>query len=278
MIEIVGGGLIGLSCAWELGRRGIDAIVYEREPMGTGAASWAGAGMLAAATEAFPDEEWRRIAGESAAMYAAWVAAIGGSIDFVPASAAGEGHVDPRDLLRELSARVTVRRREVAALDELNGEQVVVCAGAWASALGDLPAVEPIKGYLIAWDHIAPGTLPGILRDGHTYVLQRRGGRVIAGSTEERVGFDRTMDAARLRELGERAGALWPRLKGLTPDAAWCGLRPASLDLRPIVRRIDARTVAAYGHYRNGILLAPWTARWVADEIQRQLGQRQLGK
>lgn len=229
--------------------------------------------MLAAAAEAFPDAEWQRIANESAAMYPEWVAAIGGSIDFVAAGEAGEGHVDPRDLLRELSAQVEVRRRDVASLDELDGEQVVVCAGAWASRLGGMPTVEPIKGYLLAWDGFSPGTLPGILRSGHTYVFQRRGGRVIAGSTEERVGFDRTMDAARLRELGERAVELCPALKGARPDTAWCGLRPASLDLRPVLRRIDQRTVAAYGHYRNGILLAPWTARWVAGEIQRQLGK-----
>ena len=273
MIEIVGGGLIGLSCAWELGRRGIDAVVYEREPLGSGSASWAGAGMLAADGESFPDELWQAIAHESAAMYPAWVAALGGSVDFVAATEASEGQVDPRDLLRELSAKVRVVRRSVASLSELDGEQIVVCAGAWSSQLGAVPAVEPVKGFLLAWDGFAPGTLPAILRDGHTYVLQRRGGRVIAGSTEERIGFDFAMDGLRIGELQLRAERLWTPLVGVVPDDAWCGLRPASLDLRPVLRRLDARTVAAYGHYRNGILLAPWTGRWVADEIQRQLGK-----
>ena len=103
--------------------------------------------------------------------------------------------------------------------------------------------------------------------------MQRRGGRVIAGSTEERIGFDMAIDGLRIAELQLRAERLWTPLLGLAPDDVWCGLRPASLDLKPIVRRLDARTVAAYGHYRNGILLSPWTARWVADEIQRQLGK-----
>ncbi len=273
MIEIVGGGLIGLSCAWELGRRGIDAVVYEREPMGVESSSWAGAGMLAPDAEIFPDGLWQAIANESAAMYPAWVAALGGAVDFVAANQGSEGHVNPRDLVRELSAKVRVLQRRVGSLSELEGEQVVVCAGAWSSQLGELPGVEPVKGYLLAWDGFAPGTLPAILRDGHTYVLQRNGGRVIAGSTEERIGFDMTIDALRIAELQSRAEGLWTPLLGLLPDDAWCGLRPASLDLRPVVRRLDARTVAAYGHYRNGILLAPWTARWVADEIQRQLGK-----
>ena len=273
VIEIVGGGLIGLSCAWELGRRGLDAIVYEQDPGGKGSSSWAGAGMLAAHAEAFPDEIWQQNALESAAMYPAWVAALGGAIDFIPESAVGEGHVDPRDLLRELRARVQIERRMISRLDELSGEQIVICAGAWSGLLGPIPLVEPVKGYLLAWDGFAAGSIEAILRDGHSYVFQRRGGRVIAGSTEERIGFDRSIDAARVAELRIRAETLWEPLKGTDPDDVWCGFRPATPDAHPVVRRLDARTVAAYGHYRNGILLAPWTARWVADEIQRQLGK-----
>ncbi|WP_031500729.1 NAD(P)/FAD-dependent oxidoreductase [Bryobacter aggregatus] len=271
MIEIVGGGLIGLSCAWELGRRGIEAVVYERDPLGVGSASWAGAGMIAPHGEAFPDEEWRQIGVESARLYPGFVAAVGGNIDFRPASEGVDGQVDPRDLLRELSKQVRTVQRDVTSLAECNGEQVVVCAGAWASQLAMPVAVEPVKGYLLAWDHFPPGTLPDILRHGETYIFQRQHGRVIAGSNEERVGFDRQIDAAQVAAVLQRARALWPPLADKEPDAVWFGFRPATADGRPVIRRIDARVVAAYGHYRNGILLAPWTAAWVADEVQRQL-------
>lgn len=271
VIEIVGGGLIGLSCGWELQQRGYDVVVYEMDLSRIKSSSWAGAGMLGAHAESFPDEAWRQRAFESAAMYGAWVERLGGTIDYHAGREGEDGHVDPRDLLRELTKRVAIVDRRVDSLGTLLGEQVVVCAGAWAGTLGGLPLVEPVKGYLLAWDGIAPGTLAGILRDGHTYILQRKNGRVIAGSTEQRIGFDRSMDQNWISELQSRAQSLWPLLKGREVAEVWFGFRPGSES--PVVRRINERVVAAYGHYRNGILLAPWTARWVADEIQRQLGK-----
>jgi glycine oxidase len=273
VIEIVGGGLIGLSCAWEMQSRGLDVVVYEREMSRRGSASWAGAGMLGALAETFPTLEWEERALESARMYPEWMARIGGEVDYRAGGAEYDGQVDPRDLLRELSAKVRVVSRDVGGLDELEGEQVVVCAGAWASQLEGLPAVEPVKGYLIAWDGIAPGTLRGILREGHTYILQRQSGRVIAGSTEERIGFDAGMDAEVIEGLWERACVVCPLLREVPIAEVWYGYRPAAAGDVPVVRRLDDRVVLAYGHYRNGILLAPWTARWVADEVQRQLGK-----
>ncbi len=273
VIEIVGGGLIGLSCAWELRRRSFDVVVYEMDRERTGSSSWAGAGMIAAHGETFPDDTWQQRALQSAAMYPSWVTALGGNIDFCPPTPTEDGHVDPRDLLRELDKTTKLEFRKIDHLDDLNGEQVIVCAGAWSSQLGDLPAVEPVKGYLLAWDGIARGSLSSILRDGHTYVFQRQNGRVIAGSTEQRIGFDRSTDPTWISDLQQRAQTLWPPLKGLSFDDSWLGLRPATADGFPVVQRIHSRCIAAYGHYRNGILLAPWTARWVADEVQRQLGK-----
>ena len=273
MIEIVGGGLIGLSCAWEMQSRGLDVVVYERELSRRGSASWAGAGMLGALAETFPSALWQERALESARMYPEWLARLGGVVDYAEGGENFDGHVDPRDLLRELSGKVRVEEREVGGLEELSGEQVVVCAGAWASRLGGVPEVGPVKGYLIAWDGVPPGTLKGILREGHTYILQRQSGRVIAGSTEERIGFDAGMDEAVVGGLRERALAVWPLLREVPVAEIWYGYRPAAEGDVPVVCRRDERVVLAYGHYRNGILLAPWTARWVADEVARQLGE-----
>jgi glycine/D-amino acid oxidase-like deaminating enzyme len=273
VIEIVGGGLIGLSCAWELGRRGFETVVYEKDLTRRGSASWAGAGMLGAWSETFPTELWRQRAKESAGLYSAFVQRIGGDIDFVEGSAGQEGYVDPRDLLRELGRQVRVVEREVLSLKELEGQQVIVASGAWWMKHAGLPAVEPVKGYILAWDGFQPGRLKGILRDGHTYLLQRRTGRVIVGSTEERIGFDPVMDSAQIENLRTRAVRLWPELAGRDPSEIWFGFRPAAHGDVPVLERWNPKVVLAYGHYRNGILLAPWTARWVADEVQRQLGK-----
>lgn len=266
----MGGGLIGLACAWELQQRGLDTVVYERKLSRAGTASWAAAGMLGALAETFPDAVWQERAFESARMYPEWVARLGGDIDFHDGGERFDGHVDPRDLVRVLSEQVRVVERDVDSLDALEGEQIVVCGGAWA--LPGLPAVEPVKGYILAWDGIEPGTLDGILREGHTYVLQRRRGRVIAGSTEERIGFDTSMDAECIEGLRQRACAVWPRLAGEPVTEVWYGYRPAAAGDVPVLRRESERVVLAYGHYRNGVLLAPWTARWVAEEVIASLG------
>lgn len=265
----MGGGLIGLSCAWELQQRGWDVVVYERDLSRRGSASWAGAGMLGALGETFTDAVWRGRAMESARLYPDWVAGLGGVTSFVASGEDRDGHVDPRELVERLSGLVRLVEREVSRLDELEGEQIVVTAGAWASQLDGVPEVGPVKGYLIAWDGFAAGTLRSIVRDGHVYILQRPGGRIVAGSTEQRIGFDGEMDERVISELLGEARRVLPVLETRAPSEVWFGFRPAAEGDVPVVRRLSERVVAAYGHYRNGILLAPWTARWVADEVAR---------
>jgi glycine oxidase len=272
VIAIVGGGLIGLSAAWELGRAGLDAVVYERNPEPAQESSWAGAGMLAPRAESFADELWQLRADESAAMYPRFVRNLGGDVDFYPPTEDADGHVDPRDLTRELRRHVRVVQREVQNLEELVADQIVVSAGAWSGGLSYqgqlLPPTVPIKGYMLAWKHLPPGALTGIRRQGHTYLLQRRHGLLLAGSTEQQVGFDRSMDQSKLDELQQRAEDLMPELAAAPPTDSWCGFRPGTPDGRPVLRRLDPRVLLAYGHYRNGILLAPWTARWIRQQTQ----------
>ena len=74
----------------------------------------------------------------------------------------------------------------------------MIAAGAWsssieASGVPAFPPVEPVKGYLIGYRQ-PEQTCATIVRHGHTYLLQRANGLLIAGSTEERAGFDRSID------------------------------------------------------------------------------------
>jgi glycine oxidase len=187
--------------------------------------------------------------------------------------------VDPNDLLRAL--RAILPRREVrivennpiVSIQSHDSDAVVIAAGAWSNHIevrhGDrrieLPAVRPIKGHLIGFN-LLPGTLGPMLRRGHTYVLQRASGFTIAGSTEEDVGFDRTIDPQICEDIHRRAAELWPPLAQATPSKRWIGFRPFS-ETPHIGRVANTNVWLAYGHFRNGILLAPLTARRIADEI-----------
>jgi glycine oxidase len=152
-------------------------------------------------------------------------------------------------------------------LGEYRSDRVLVAAGAWSSALyPGLPPVYPVRGHLLYFE-MEPGILPTILRHGHTYMLQRDAGGIIAGSSMEDAGFDRTLDPAIAEDIHKRAAVLLPALAAVKPSDCWNGLRPAT-DVGPVLGRFgDTSIWTAYGHFRNGILLAPDTAQTIADEI-----------
>jgi glycine oxidase len=190
-----------------------------------------------------------------------------------------DGFVDPTHLLRALRAVCIARGVKIVenhSLLTVNSQDfagLVIAAGAWSNRLQvshganrvDLPQVKPIKGHLIGFD-LEPGALGPMLRREHSYVLQRSNGFVVAGSTEEDVGFDRSIDSATCEQIHRRAAQLWPALESARPSKSWIGFRPYAE--APHIGRVgDTNVWLAYGHFRNGILLAPVTARRVAAEI-----------
>jgi glycine oxidase len=154
---------------------------------------------------------------------------------------------------------------------------LVIAAGAWSSSIAvagvaPLPAVEPVRGHLLGYQQPLH-TCPTIVRHGHAYFLQRANGLLIAGASMERVGFDRTIAPATVAELAAGAGNVFPHLRETEPTEVWSGFRPASDELH-VGRWHSDSLYLAYGHFRNGILLAPLTARQLAAEISANLEMR----
>lgn len=139
---------------------------------------------------------------------------------------------------------------------------VVVAAGAWSGQLGVALPIRPVRGQMLLLQ-AQPGDLePIVLRAGR-YLIPRRDGRVLVGSTLEDVGFaDITTDAAReslLNSLREMAPALADR----PVIAHWSGLRPAPQGSSPVIGWSEERKglFVNAGHHRLGITLAPGSAR-----------------
>jgi glycine oxidase len=155
---------------------------------------------------------------------------------------------------------------------EYADDSVLIAAGAWSSSLRSglrpgLPAAIPVRGHLIAYRPERP-LIGSILRHRHTYLLQRRDTELIAGSSTEYVGFDRSIDERMVRDIHSRAAQLLPDLAAMTPAERWIGFRPGIEGGIPVVGRIEGTNIwTAYGHYRNGILLAPETARMIAESV-----------
>ena len=162
----------------------------------------------------------------------------------------------------------------IGAGQSANFDFVVIAAGAWSDAidvspLPVLPSVEPVKGVLLGYQQ-PDQTCSTIVRHGHTYLLQRESGLLIAGASVERAGFDRSIAQSVVEQLAARASLVFPHLGETTPTAIWSGFRPYSETVR-FGAWHSRRLLLAYGHYRNGILLAPLTARQVAEQIARQI-------
>jgi glycine oxidase len=156
---------------------------------------------------------------------------------------------------------------------DLVGDYVVVCAGSWTAELlppplSGQPAVEPVRGQIVALD---PGhqLLPMIVFGDDGYLLQKRSGLVLAGATEERVGFQPWPTVQGVARLIGSAADLMPQLDESRFAYAWAGLRPHAPDGWPLLGRIQegGRLLLATAHYRNGVLLAPLTAQLIARAI-----------
>ena len=151
---------------------------------------------------------------------------------------------------------------------------VVLAAGAWsrdvevAPPLARLP-VRPVKGQMLAlrMDCAAP-LLRHVLRVPDVYLVPRHDGRLIIGATVEEKGFNRDVTAGAHLALLEGAWRVLPAIEELPIDEAWVGFRPGSRDDAPILGAgpVDG-LIYATGHYRNGILLTPITARVIADLV-----------
>jgi len=273
-VLIIGGGLIGSSIAWRLAQKGFPVTIADVGNLG-GEASTAGAGMLSPHSESGTE-----LGLESMRLYPAFVDELqsetGIDVDF-RLFGAEEGIVDPAVLLRALQCacearNVRITREHVTMVEPANHTAVVIAAGAWSSRIRvkgvTLPAVVPIKGHLIGFQ-LEPGALGPVRRDEETYVLQRSNGFLIAGSNEQDIGFDGAVDAAICEDIHRRAARLFPALENATPVKRWIGFRPRSVERDcPHIGRVPETNVwLAYGHYRNGILLTPVTAKLVADGL-----------
>ncbi len=208
-----------------------------------------------------------------------------------------EGQVDPVRLVGALEvaakrAGAEMRFGVVARLETTGGalrlrlagggfvfaERIVVASGAGAFAVAaGMPAgvVQPVKGDALALSHGAGGPAR-VVRGRGAYLCPKADGRVVVGATET-AGSDRLdPDADGLARLRDAAATIAPALAHAKEASRWAGLRPGTPDAAPILGPLahrDDRIVFAVGHYRNGVLLAPATARLVADRLLGREGQ-----
>ena len=153
----------------------------------------------------------------------------------------------------------------------------VVAAGAWSGELLSGTGVElpitPVRGQMLLLHAGAPPVDRIVLQAGR-YLIPRRDGRVLVGSTLESVGFDKSVTGRARTLLRDAARTLVPALGEARVEKHWAGLRPGTAQGIPFIDRhpgIEALYVCA-GHHRNGLTLAPASARLLADLVLERTG------
>jgi len=186
----------------------------------------------------------------------------------------------------KLSGGVIIEQAEVASWRVVQGRvegvatgqgeytaaNFIVAAGAWSHPLLGEHAlkldIHPVRGQMLLFK-ARPGLLHTIILQDGFYLIPRQDGYILAGSTLEKVGFDKSTTAEVRQALLVKAHALLPALSEATLLNHWAGLRPGSTANIPVISRHPAiaNLYLNSGHHRYGVTMAPGSAQLMANML-----------
>jgi glycine oxidase len=194
-------------------------------------------------------------------------------------SVPGDLAVDNRALLSALRRACAAggvafesRRGSVSTVD---ADVVVIAAGAWSGELHPALAsvIRPVKGEILRLA-VRRGALPPPARtvrahvEGRPIYLVPKEGGLVVGATQYDSGFDAAVTVGGVRDLLRDAEVVLPGIAEYELVEAAAGFRAGSPDNLPVIRWLEPGVLAATGHHRNGVLLAPITAEMVVALVR----------
>ncbi len=183
------------------------------------------------------------------------------------------------EVSRAAAGELAVRFHREGGESTIVAPKVVLAAGAWTNE-GirlpiDGPGVRPVKGQIVRLR--GAKILRHVIRNPECYIVPREDGELLIGATLEEQGFDTTPTAGAVLDLLRHAWRILPALYDMELAEVSVGLRPAVVDNLPVIGESEVEGLyLATGHFRNGILLAPATAHYLAEAIATGVPQTAL--
>ena len=201
---------------------------------------------------------------------------------------ASECYVNPRKVTKALckyfekmGGKIRENSKATGLLEDENGtivgvsvshekifaKQIVNCAGPWSFEMTDIK-VKPIKGYMVCFAaKCVSKTEYVVIHRNSVRILRRKDGTLIAIGMMEDVGFDRELKEESLKVMCDDAIRIIPRLSDAHIIEVCSGFRPKGEDRFPIIGKVKEGLYVATGHYKDGILLAPITAKIMYESL-----------
>jgi glycine oxidase len=164
------------------------------------------------------------------------------------------------------------RVRVETAAGAIDAQAVCLAAGAWSlqllDSIGLANGVFPVRGQMLLYRCPSP-PIQRILNVGPRYIVARDDGHVLAGSSEEEVGFEVGTTEKMVGSLRRFAEELVGALNEENLERTWAGLRPGSFDGSPYIGAVTGleNLFVATGHFRSGLHMSTGTARVLAQLI-----------
>jgi len=186
-------------------------------------------------------------------------------------------HIPNLTLLEQCSVSGLILEGEkIVGVSSANGEikagHTILCAGAWTAELlkplGIALPVQPVKGQMMVFK-AKPGLLNRVVLLEDRYLIPRRDGRILVGSTLEHQGFDKTPTSQARESLYQTALNIMPALADFPVEHHWAGLRPGSPEGIPYIGQVPGYRGLSVnaGQFRNGLVLAPASTKLQADML-----------
>jgi glycine oxidase len=156
--------------------------------------------------------------------------------------------------------------------EAFRADRALIAAGAWSDRFlpeQGRPYVFPVKGQMLMY-RMSEGNLTSVLLTPNGYLIPRSNGLVLVGSTVEPGLSDSLPTHEAMSRLKTVASRLLPSSARSELVAQWAGVRPGSRRPVPWIGRVPdsgGRVWLNSGHFRNGLVCAPASARLVAQLI-----------